>query len=55
MPARSKAQRSLMQAVSHGWQGGPKGLSKAEAAKFLADSPKSKKLPARAPKNHPKK
>ena len=50
MPVKSKAQKHLMEAVKHGWEGGPPSLSKSEATKFLADSPKGKRLPARVKK-----
>lgn len=51
MPAKSKAQANLMQAVAHGWKGGPKSLSKAEAKKFMSDTKTPyKKLPARKSK-----
>lgn len=41
----------MMDAVAHGWKGGPKGLSKAEAARFMADTKTPyKRLPARAKK-----
>ena len=43
MPAKSKKQAHMMQAVAHGWKGGPKGLSQSEARKFLSDKPKSSK------------
>lgn len=47
MPATSKRQFELMKAVASGWKGGPKGLSQAEAKKYIASQPTAKGLPER--------
>jgi|KBSSwiStaDraftv2_1062776.scaffolds.fasta_scaffold360953_5 hypothetical protein len=48
MPATSKKQYELMAAVAHGWKGGPKGLSAAEAKKYISSQPTAKGLPDKA-------
>ena len=50
MPATSKKQYEMVQAIAHGWKGGPKGFSQAEAKKFVSSQPTAKGLPTTAPR-----